>query len=158
MEIERKFLSSIPENISSYKMKQIEQFYLCPDPVIRARREGDDYYLTYKSKGLMEREEVNLPLSKEAYLHLLEKADNPPVVKKRYYIPLGDKKHHIDFDIFEGELFPLVMGEIEFDSGSEAKAFDMKTVPFFKKEVTYDKAYHNSNLARDGLPLSFLSE
>ena len=156
MEIERKFLSSIPENISSYKMKEIEQFYICSDPVIRGRKEGDDYILTYKSKGLMEREEVNLPLTKEAYLHLLQKADNPPVKKKRYYIPIGDGKLHIDFDIFEGELFPLVMGEVEFESGTEAKAFDMRTVPFFEKEVTYDKDYHNSNLARYGLPKSFL--
>ena len=30
MEIERKFLSSIPENISSYKMKELEQF--APSP------------------------------------------------------------------------------------------------------------------------------
>ncbi len=158
MEIERKFLSSIPENISSYKMKEIEQFYICSDPVIRGRKEGDDYILTYKSKGLMEREEVNLPLTKEAYEHLLEKADNPPIKKKRYFIPLEDGRLHIDFDIFEGELFPLVMAEIEFESGSEAKAFDMSTVPFFKSEVTYDKDYHNSNLARYGLPKSFLEE
>ena len=157
MEIERKFLSSIPENISSYKMKEIEQFYLCCDPVIRARHEGDEYILTYKSKGLMEREEVNLPLTEEAYFHLLEKADNHPIRKKRYFIPLSDSRH-IDFDIFEDELFPLVMGEVEFESGSEAKAFDMESVPFFKKEVTYDRDYHNSNLAKYGLPKSFVDD
>ena len=155
MEIERKFLSSIPENISSYKMKELEQFYLCSDPVIRARREGDEYFLTYKSKGVMEREEVNLPLTEEAYLHLLQKADNPPIRKKRYFIPIEGTSLHIDFDIFEGELFPLVMGEIEFESGNAAKAFDMKSVPFFKREVTYDKDYHNSNLAKNGLPPNF---
>ena len=157
MEIERKFLSSIPENISSYKMKEIEQFYLCCDPVIRARHEGDEYILTYKSKGLMEREEVNLPLTEEAYFHLLEKADNLPIRKKRYFIPLENGRH-IDFDIFEDELFPLVMGEVEFESGSEAKAFDMESVPFFKKEVTYDRDYHNSNLAKYGLPKSFVDD
>ena len=61
----------------------------------------------------------------------------------------------LSFDIFEGELFPLVMGEIEFESGNAAKAFDMKSVPFFKREVTYDKDYHNSNLAKNGLPPNF---
>ena len=157
MEIERKFLSSIPENISSYKMKEIEQFDLCCDAVRRARHEGDEYILTYKSKGLMEREEVNLPLTEEAYFHLLEKADNPPIRKKRYFIPLENGRH-IDFDIFEDELFPLVMGEVEFESGSEAKSFDMESVPFFKKEVTYDRDYHNSNLAKYGLPKSFVDD
>jgi len=70
MEIERKFLiDTLPENISQYPFRQLEQGYLCTEPVVRIRREDDDYYLTYKSKGLMVREEYNLPLTKDAYQH-----------------------------------------------------------------------------------------
>jgi len=71
MEIERKYLlDQLPENLTSYPCKKIEQGYLSTEPVVRIRRSDDEYYLTYKSKGLMVREEYNLPLTKESYLHL----------------------------------------------------------------------------------------
>ena len=56
MEIERKFLikkEKLPENLSQYPCLHIEQGYLCTDPVVRIRRQNDEYYLTYKSKGLL---------------------------------------------------------------------------------------------------------
>ena len=71
MEIERKFLiPKLPDNLESYTFHLIEQGYLCTDPVVRIRRQDDDYILTYKGKGLMCREEYNLPLNQEAYQHL----------------------------------------------------------------------------------------
>ena len=74
MEIERKFLvKQIPEGCTSFPCRQIEQAYLNTDPVVRIRRDNDDYYLTYKGKGLLSREEYNLALNKEAYEHLLTK-------------------------------------------------------------------------------------
>ena len=70
MEIERKYLvKKIPENIEKYTHKELEQGYLCTEPVVRVRREGEEYVLTYKSKGLMVREEYNLPLNREAYIN-----------------------------------------------------------------------------------------
>ena len=64
MEIERKFLiKELPENLSSYQFLTLEQAYLCTDPVVRIRRQDQEYYLTYKGKGLMAREEYNLPLN-----------------------------------------------------------------------------------------------
>ena len=59
MEIERKFLVSVlPEDYDHHSSHQIEQAYLSTDPVVRIRKEDDQYYLTYKSfsghyKGLM---------------------------------------------------------------------------------------------------------
>ena len=47
----------------------------------RIRRQDDDYFLTYKSKGLMSREEYNLPLTAEAYEHLKPKADGILITK-----------------------------------------------------------------------------
>ena len=76
MEIERKFLiHSLPVDLDKYQSRRIEQAYLCTEPVVRIRRQDDDYILTYKSAGMMAREEYNLALTREAYLHLKEKAD-----------------------------------------------------------------------------------
>ena len=48
MEIERKYLvSGIPDNIDSYPCRIIEQGYLNTSPVVRVRRDNNDYYLTY---------------------------------------------------------------------------------------------------------------
>lgn len=100
MEIERKFLvSQIPENLNDYPCRIIEQGYLNTSPVVRVRRDNNDYYLTYKGKGLMVREEYNLPLTKEAYDHLISKADGNIITKKRYEIPDGSG-HIIELDIF----------------------------------------------------------
>ena len=60
LEIERKFLvkkENLPENLEQYPSKVIEQGYLCTEPVVRIRKSNDNYYLTYKSKGLLAREE-----------------------------------------------------------------------------------------------------
>ena len=74
MEIERKYLvTRLPDSLEQYPYHRIEQGYLCTEPVVRIRRQDEDYYLTYKSKGLMVREEYNLPLTRDAYLHLRTK-------------------------------------------------------------------------------------
>ena len=76
MEIERKYLvNHVPADYMEFPCHAIEQAYLCTSPVVRIRREDDSYYLTYKGKGLMAREEYNLPLNEQAYAHLLKKAD-----------------------------------------------------------------------------------
>jgi len=144
MEIERKFLiKEVPENLEHYAHKEIEQAYLCTEPVIRVRRDGDNYYLTYKGRGLMVREEYNLPLTKEAYLHLLEKADGRIIKKTRYLIPEKDDLT-IELDVFHGELAPLLLAEVEFASEEAANAYVMPD--WFSKDVTNNPAYHNSNM------------
>ena len=85
MEIERKYLvSGIPDNIDSYPCRFIEQGYLNTAPVVRVRRDNDNYYLTYKGGGMMAREEYNLPLNKEAYEHLIKKADGNIILNLTY--------------------------------------------------------------------------
>ena len=123
MEIERKFLiKQIPEGCTSFPCRQIEQAYLNTDPVVRVRRDNDDYYLTYKGKGLLSREEYNLPLNKEAYEHLLAKADGIILTKKRYMIPVPGNDHlTIELDVFEGHYDGLILAEVEFASEEEAK-------------------------------------
>ena len=52
MEIERKFtIKTLPENLEQFESKIIEQAYLNTNPVIRIRKQDEEYYLTYKGKG-----------------------------------------------------------------------------------------------------------
>ena len=146
MEIERKFLiNKLPENIKEYPFHIIEQAYLCTNPVVRVRRQDEDYILTYKGSGMMAREEYNLPLNKEAYEHLLTKADGAIISKKRYLIPLSEQLT-IELDEFYRPMNDLLLAEVEFPSIEEANAF----VPpeWFGEDVTFDAAYHNSTMSR----------
>ncbi len=145
MEIERKYLiRRLPENLSQYQCKKIAQGYICTNPVVRIRKSDDEYYLTYKGKGLMAREEYNLPLTQEGYEHMLPKIDGRLIEKSRYLIPL-DGKLTAELDIFEGDLAPLIIVEVEFDSLDAANSF----IPpeWFGEDVTESCKYHNSNLA-----------
>lgn len=148
MEIERKYLvSQMPENYLSYPFHQIEQAYLCTEPVVRIRREDENYYLTYKSKGLMVREEYNLPLTKEAYGHLLSKADGNVLTKKRYLLPVPERADlTIELDVFEGKFDGLVLAEVEFESEDDACSF--RPPEWFGEDVTYSGEYQNSRLSR----------
>lgn len=151
MEIEKKFLvSHIPYNLSDYKCRTIEQGYLSTNPVVRVRKDNDNYYLTYKGSGLMSREEYNLPLTRDAYEHLLKKADGNIITKKRYEIP-DTTGLTIELDIFEGVFDGLVIAEVEFESVEQAKAYEAPD--WFKADVTGDAQYQNSNLSKRGVNL-----
>jgi len=178
MEIERKYLiqkEQIPLNPSDYPCRHIEQGYLCTRPVVRVRRDNDNYYLTYKSKGLMVREEYNLPLDAAAYGHLKTKIDGRLIIKERYVIPLGDTVEtspsreeaymqgfqtaspnsptlptnaglSIELDFFKGDYEGLVLAEVEFPDEASANAFCPPA--WFGEDVTYSTKYHNSTMSR----------
>ena len=119
MEIERKFLvEALPGDLAVYSKKRIEQAYLCTEPVVRVRRSNEEYWLTCKRKGLLAREEFELPLTREAYLHLLAKADGNLIAKDRYLIPLGE--YTVELDVFDPPFAPLVIAEVEFPTEEEA--------------------------------------
>lgn len=145
MEIERKFLvKTLPSQLEQYSCHQIEQAYLCTDPVVRLRRQDDEYILTYKGRGMLIREEYNLPLTKEAYEHLLPKADGSTLAKKRYLIPLSDGLT-AELDLFEKNFSGLRLVEVEFPDEQTARSFCPPD--WFGEDVTYSKAYHNSTLS-----------
>ena len=155
MEIERKFtIKKLPENLEQYEKKEIEQVYLCRKPTLRARKSNEDYILTYKSKQGLQRvqnataracEEVELPLTKEAYEHLKEKADGSVISKTRYLIPLTENRK-IEMDVFHGYLEGLMFAEVEFDSEEEAAAFQLPD--WFGEDVTFDHRYSNAVMTR----------
>ncbi len=159
MEIDRKFkIKTLPADLYSYPVKKIEQAYLNTDPVVRVRREDGEFYLTYKGKGMMAREEHNLYLTEEAYYHLRDKADGNIISEKRYLLPLKnqgfaagfpqppeDYTLTIELDVFDAPFAPLIMAEVEFGSKDAAEAF--LPPDWFGEEVTYNKEYHNSYMA-----------
>lgn len=146
MEIERKyFIESLPFDPTPYPYYQIEQAYLCTSPVVRIRREDDSFYLTYKSKGHMVREEYNLPLTEDAYYHLLKKADGRVLSKRRYLIPIEGSKLTIELDIFSGDYEGLTLAEVEFPSEEEANTFIAPE--WFTRDVTFTGEYQNSRLS-----------
>ena len=107
--------------------------------------EGEDYVLTYKSKGLMVREEYNLPLTKESYEHLLEKADGTVITKTRYRIPEKNGLT-IELDVFHGRYGGLFLAEVEFATEEEANSYCPPE--WFGEDVTMSSAYHNSTLSQ----------
>lgn len=168
MEIERKFtITALPSDLEAYPCHLIEQAYLNTDPVIRVRRQDDEFYMTYKGKGLLAREEYNLLLNEESYYHLRNKADGNIISKKRYVIPIQDPVFAgefadrmsakdpkflntlslcVELDIFEEPFAPLIIAEVEFPDKETAEAF--VPLDWFAEDVTNDPAYHNSNLSK----------
>lgn len=156
MEIERKFtIKQLPADLDKYPHVKITQAYLCTDPVMRIRKQDDTYIFTYKGKGLMVRQEYNLPLTREAFETLLPKAEGHIISKTRYQIPLQNTKKSascpetedllIELDLFESPS-QLIMAEVEFPDEESALAF---TPPeWFDEDVTDNPAYHNSNMSK----------
>lgn len=149
MEIERKYLvKNLPKDYKAYPHRELEQGYLCTNPVVRIRKADDSYTLTYKGQGLMVREEHNLPLTEGSYQHLRAKADGILIHKIRYNIPFQEK-YTIELDIFLDELAPLQLAEVEFETEEEANAF--VPPPWFGEDVTFSDKYHNSTLSQKAI-------
>ena len=160
VEIERKYTIRELPPLGDYECHVIEQAYLCTDPVVRIRRENDSYYMTYKGSGMLSREEYNLPLNEEAYMHLRAKADGILLTKKRYLIPIPEpqwkdgyipepqagRELKVELDIFEGVYQGLMLAEVEFHDQKEADAF--LPLSWFQEDVTFDPRFHNSVLSR----------
>lgn len=152
LEIERKFL--VKKEIadifyamsekSEIEYKEIQQAYLTTDPVIRVRRTDDNYSMTYKGKGVLSREEYNLPLTKESFDILLSKADGNVISKRRILIPY--EKYTIELDIFRHPFENIIVAEVEFESVEEAENF--KKPEWFLDDVTDKNEYRNSHMSR----------
>lgn len=152
MEIERKFkVNLLPKNLEQYEKKEIIQGYLCTSPVVRIRKSNEKYILTYKNKGKLSQEnaimseEVELPLTKEAFEHLLTKADGNLIEKTRYLIPL-EQGYTVELDIFKGKLEGLYFAEVEFPKEEDAIAFIKPD--WFGEDVSKDQRYRNSVLTK----------
>lgn len=154
LEIERKFLvdmNKVPYDFSVLDNKKIEQGYILHDPEIRVRGVTDEtYYMTIKSTTAdpMVRNEVELKISKEAYLKLMERNDVYKINKTRYSVVENNNKYEID--VYGGRLAGLTCLEVEFNTKEEADSFLPPS--WVKKEVTNDIRYRNGFLAKNDIP------
>jgi len=152
MEIERKFLvKEVPFDVTEYRYHDIEQAYLTRNPVVRIRKQDNEYYLTYKNNtsSKIAREEYNLPLTEESYNELLPKAGGIILTKRRYLIPY--EKYTIELDVFSGKYNGLVLAEVEFETEEDALGF--KPPEWFGRDVSYTGEYQNSRLSMEGYEL-----
>lgn len=150
VEIERKFLiRHLPEPFVYLDALKISQGYVSVSPLVRIRQANLHYFLTCKTKGLLSREEFEISITEHEFKHLETKLDYPLLQKTRYVLE-GDANLKYELDIFEGPLAGLRLVEVEFASEEEALSF----IPpqWFGNEVTYDSRFHNSSLAKNGLP------
>lgn len=147
MEIERKFLiNHIPEQLQQYSKKELTQGYLCTNPVVRIRQQDESYILTYKSTGMRSRIEEEMPLTKDAFEHLLQKTDGNIIQKTRYLLPIDGTTLTIELDAFHGCFEGIYLAEVEF--ASDAAADDFSPPAWFDEEVTYDGRFHNSQMSQ----------
>lgn len=146
-EIERKFLVHDGWRAVSHRRTRIVQGYLSsvPGRSVRVRIAGDHGFLTIKgaanATGVSRFEwEREIPVDEaEALLALAE----PGVIEKvRHLVAAGP--HTFEVDEFFGENAGLVVAEIEL--GAEDEAFERP--PWLGAEVTGDRRYYNSSLAK----------
>jgi adenylate cyclase len=145
VEIERKFLLAGDAWRALGTPMLLRQGYLSSDParVVRVRVDGDQAYLTIKGKstGATRGEwEYSIPLADAN--ELLALCEQPLVEKTRRKIEVGGNVWEVDE--FLGANQGLVIAEIELSS--EDQAFDKPD--WIGEDVTDDKRYYNSNLAK----------
>jgi CYTH domain-containing protein len=157
IEIERKFLIEYPdidwlENNPACRRAEIVQTYLNSDSdeEVRIRKRCENgicvYYKTVKTRVTdIKRVEIESVISEAKYLDLLLDADSSmrTIYKTRYCLEFNNR-------VFEIDVYPFwkdkAVAEIELENENENIIFpkEIKVI----KEVTYDKAYKNSSLAK----------
>jgi adenylate cyclase len=149
-EIERKFLvGAIPDDAGPGT--PIVQGYLpltTEETELRVRRKGDKTVMTVKRGRGLDRGEVEVAISAEAFDALWPLTDGCRIEKTRYELPHGDAT--IEVDEFGGQLEGLLVAEVEFDSREASERFDGPG--WLRREVTDDPAYSNRSLAERGRP------
>lgn len=157
-EIERKFLikdiitllNKIWKN-KNYINYDICQVYFSDDARLRVEVKKPPferevhYYFTIKVGDTLSREEFSFEIPVEEGKKLMDKLmDNKnKVIKSRYIYEYNSRQWEID--VFHEENFGLNIAEIELES--EDEKFDIPEE--IGEEVTYDKKYYNSNLAKN---------
>ena len=148
LEVERRWLVKIPDNIEDFPYHTIEQAYLSPESGFqgRIRRLDDRFIYTEKARtgNSVVRIENEREITENEYNEYKKNVILNVIKKKRYIIPYGGLK--FEFDIFENTV----------ESGyavMEAELTDetvQVTLPDFIEviaEVTEDSYYTNRNFA-----------
>ncbi|RBW61740.1 CYTH domain-containing protein [Ruegeria sp. A3M17] len=152
-EIERKFLVAELPDLSGADKATVRQGYLtAPDDSteLRLRQKNDRYFLTLKGVGSLVRVEREAEITAEQFETFWPETEGRRVEKERHTGKLPDGRV-FELDIFLGNLAPLRLVEVEFDTEAEARAY---TPPdWFGTDVTADKRYKNKMMAIKGVPI-----
>jgi adenylate cyclase len=147
IEIERKFLvrsEAWREAVSG--SATIRQGYFCRTPLLRARIRifGDKGFITLKSEpGFTVRHEFEYEIPKPDAIEIIRCFSIEPLIAKtRYDVLHGGMRWAVD--VFSGANAGLVIAEIELDHPDQIVAIP----DWAGEEVTGDRRYGNSNLAR----------
>ncbi|WP_170331290.1 CYTH domain-containing protein [Ruegeria arenilitoris] len=151
-EIERKFLVADLPDLSGTEKALVRQGYLtAPDDSteLRLRQKNDKYFLTLKGGGALVRVEREAEISAEQFDTFWPETDGRRVEKERFTGQLPDGRV-FELDVFQGDLAPLRLVEVEFQTEAEAEAY----IPpeWFGADVTADKRYKNKTMATKGIP------
>jgi adenylate cyclase len=147
VEIERKYLV-IDETWRSGVRRSIpiQQGYFCRSPLMRARIRvfGDQGFITLKSEpGTLARLEFEYEIPKAEAVEIIRQFSIEPIIAKTRHEIMYDGIMWV-VDVFEGSNAGLVLAEVELEHVEQKVA-----VPSWAgDEVTEDRRYGNSNLAR----------
>lgn len=148
LEIERRWLVKIPENIDDFQYMYIEQDYLSPENGFqgRIRRLDDRFIYTEKARtgNAASRIENEREITEDEYNKLKSRTILHTVKKRRYIIPHRGLK--FEFDVFENTVesgIAIMEAELENENS------DIEFPEFIEviQEVTEDPYYTNRNFA-----------
>jgi adenylate cyclase len=147
IEIERKFLVHMElwNAVAKPVGRMFRQGYLVKNPrkTIRVRLTDSTAYLTIKGPTVgTTRQEFEYEIPRNEAEQLLEQFAISELQKIRYNIMYKEKLWEVD--VFLGDNLGLIIAEIELNSESEP--FNLP--PWIDREVTGEKKYYNSNLAK----------
>jgi CYTH domain-containing protein len=151
MEIERKWrLVKLPDCCINNIRVEISQGYLFDGGFeFRIRHSATNKYikntLTAKGSGHLAREEWETEIPHWVFNSLWLKIENS-LEKDRFTITRDD--YNFEFDEYKGDLFGLIILEIEFKSIEEANGFVLPNWVGDAIEVTEDPRFKNKWLAR----------
>lgn len=155
LEIERRFLMpEVPAGwLDAAEGKPIRQGYLIVDEkrVLRIRQKGAKYVMTVKSGAGLTRHEEEQAIDQALFDLLWPLTEGRRNIKTRHTREIDGLVYELD--VFEADLAPLIMLEVEFDN--EASAHGFQPPGYVGREVTEDERYNNASLAVHGLPEDF---
>ena len=153
VEIEKKFrLADLPPRKVLGNGTRIVQAYLFVDEgELRIRHMGDNYYITVKGAGSVERDEWEESIPEWAFEFLYSKTLDRVVEKTRYSVPHG--RFTLEIDDYGGRHGGLVTMECEFPDLKSIDDFVLPAWVVGAVDVTEDKRYKNKWLATHGLPI-----
>jgi adenylate cyclase len=153
-EIEHKYMVVSSQYIDiATQSCYIAQGYLNRDPMrtVRVRIKDDKAFLTIKSKNMGDtRQEYEYPVPVEDAQEMLRLCEGRVIAKRRYIVPFEGMTWEVD--AFEGDLYPLIVAEIELQDSDQVYALP----PFVGRNVTDDERFYNSRLASDGVDVAQL--